>query len=116
MNRQGTDLRRRQQEPRSDLRHYKQAHEPAPREQPERQVVPERHERKHEHGRHEPVPPAAKGDVDVARDPEVVGAVPGAPEAERGVVVRHAAHHVLWGVDAVGEGPEAEEAPWDEEL
>lgn len=55
-------------------------------------------------------------DVDVADDPAVEGAVPGAPEGEAGVVVGDAADHVLWGIDAVDEGPEAEEAPGDEKL
>ena len=59
---------------------------------------------------------AAEGNVDVADDPAVVGAVPAAPEGKGRVVVRHAADHVLWWVDAVHKGPETEEAPGDEEL
>ena len=55
-------------------------------------------------------------DVDVADDPAVEGAVPGTPEGEGGVVVGHAADHVLGRVDGVEEGPEAEETPWDEEF
>lgn len=42
--------------------------------------------------------------------------MPAAPESEGGVVVRHAADHILGGVDAVEERPEAEEAPGDEEF
>ena len=59
---------------------------------------------------------AAEGDVDVAGDPAVKGAVPGAPEGEGRVVVRHAAEHVLGRVDVVDQRPEAEEAPGDQQL
>lgn len=59
---------------------------------------------------------AAEGDVEIADGPAVEGAVPAAPEGEGGVVVGHAPDHVLGRVDAVGEGPEAEEAPGEEEL
>ena len=109
-------LRRGEEVPRRNLGHDEEADEPAPREELEREVVPERDEREDEDGGEDAVARAAERDVDVARDPEVVGPVPGAPEAERGVVVRHAADHVLWRVDPVGQCPEAEEAPWDEEL
>ena len=78
--------------------------------------MPERNEREHQGRCDDAVACAPKRDVDVARDPEVVGPVPRAPEAKRRVVVRHAAHHVFWRVDPVGQCPEAEEAPWDEEL
>ena len=78
--------------------------------------MPERDEGEDEHGGEEQVLRAPERDVDVADDPEVVAPVPRAPEAERRVVVRHAAHHVLRRVDAVRERPEAEEAPRDEEL
>ena len=59
---------------------------------------------------------AANRDVEVAYDPAIEGAVPGTPECEGGVVIRHAAGHVLWGVDAVDQSPETEEAPRDKEL
>lgn len=78
--------------------------------------MPQRHEREDKYGRDEAVLRAPEGDIDVSRDPKVVAPVPGAPEAERGVVVRHAAHHVLRGVDPGHEGPETKEAPRDEEL
>ena len=47
-------------------------------------------------GCHDP-PRAAERDVEVMHDQEVVRAVPCVPEAERRVVVCHAAHHVLGG-------------------
>lgn len=59
---------------------------------------------------------AAEGDVEVADDPAVEGAVPGAPESEGGVVVGYAAGHVLGRVDAVYQRPETEEAPGDEQF
>ena len=59
---------------------------------------------------------AAHGDVDVADEPAVEGAVPAAPEGEGGVVVGHTSDNVFGGVDVVGEGPEAEEAPGEQEL
>jgi len=55
---------------------------------------------------------AAHGNVDIAHDPAVEAAVPAAPESERAVAVGDAADHVFWRVDAVDQGPEAEEAPW----
>ena len=91
---------RRQKVSREQFGCNKQADEPAPREQFEAQVVPKRDEGKDEHECEHAVARAAERDVYVARDPEVVGAVPCAPEAKRGVVVRHAAHHVFRGVDA----------------
>lgn len=57
---------------------------------------------------------AAERDVEVADDPTVERAVPGAPEGKGGVVVGYAAGHVLGRVDAVYQRPEAEEAPRDE--
>lgn len=42
--------------------------------------------------------------------------MPAAPERNSGGVVREAAEHVLRGVNAVDEGPEAEEAPGEEQL
>lgn len=59
---------------------------------------------------------AAKRDVQIAYDPAVEGAVPGTPEGKCGVVIRHAARHVLRWIDAVDQRPKAEEAPRDEEL
>lgn len=58
----------------------------------------------------------AQGDVDVAQRPAVEAAVPAAPERQRAVVVGDAAHHVLGRVDAVGEGPEPEEPPRQQQL
>ena len=111
-----THLRGGQQRARGELGEDEAAREPAPREEAEGEVVPERDEREDEHDGARAVARAAERHVDVARDPEVVAPVPRAPEAERRVVVRHAAHHVLRRVDAVRERPEAEEAPRDEEL
>lgn len=59
---------------------------------------------------------AAQRDVDVAHDPAVEGAVPAAPEGEGGVVVAHAADHVLGRVGAVEQGPQPEEAPRQQQL
>ena len=59
---------------------------------------------------------ATHWDVNVANEPAVKAAVPAAPEGEGGVIVRHAANDVLRRVDAVNEGPPAEETPGEEEL
>lgn len=58
----------------------------------------------------------AERDVQVPQTPLVEGAVPAAPELHNAVVIAHAAHHVLGRVDAVEEGPEAEEAPRDQQF
>lgn len=58
----------------------------------------------------------AEGYVHVAQEPLVEGAVPGAPEADGGEAVGDAADHVLGGVDAVEESPEAEESPGEQQL
>ena len=42
--------------------------------------------------------------------------MPGTPESKSRVVVGHTADHVFRRVDAVDEGPEAEEAPGEEEF
>lgn len=120
-------LARREGHPAQHLRQDEQRDEPAPHQQPEVDVVPQRDER--EHGQHvEDAAPARllgaaaaalgapERDVDVADDPAVVGAVPAAPEGQRAVVVRHAADHVLGWVDAVQQAPQAEEAPGEEQL
>ena len=97
--------------------------QPAPQQQLQVDVVPQGDER--EDGKHvedaaelarAAARTAAQGDVDVAHDPSVVAAVPGAPERQRRVIVAHAAHDVLGGIDAVDERPEPEEAPGDEQL
>lgn len=49
--------------------------------------------------------------VQVADHPFVEAAVPAAPEGDGGRVVGDAADHVLRRVDAVQQGPAAEEAP-----
>lgn len=59
---------------------------------------------------------AAHGDVDVADVPEIEAAVPAAPEGDGGGVVGETAEHVFGRVDTVDEGPETEEAPWEQEL
>ena len=58
----------------------------------------------------------AEGDVEIADDPAVEGAVPGAPEGEGGVVVGYAAGHVFRRVDTVYQRAETEEAPGDEQF
>ena len=58
----------------------------------------------------------AEGNVQVAHDPLIEGAVPGAPEADGGEAVGDAADHVLGRVDAIKEGPEAEESPGKQQL
>lgn len=62
-----------------------------------------------------PRPPTDR-DVDVPNDPTIEAAVPSPPEREGGVIIAHAADDVFGGVDAVEEGPEAEEAEWNQEL
>jgi hypothetical protein len=78
--------------------------------------VPQRDEREHPQRREEGSVRSAEGDVQIPDDPEVVAAVPGAPEPEDGIVVGHATDHVLGGHDPVEEGPEAEQPPREEEL
>ena len=58
----------------------------------------------------------AQRDVDVPQTPPVKRAVPGAPERQCAVVVADAPQHVLGRVDAVHERPEAEKAPWHQQL
>ena len=52
----------------------------------------------------------------VPDDPEIITSVPAPPEARSGVVIRHAPHHILRCVDAVGKSPQTEETPRDQEL
>lgn len=42
--------------------------------------------------------------------------MPASPKCDGGRVVRDAADHVFWCIDAVDKRPEAEETPWDEEF
>lgn len=58
----------------------------------------------------------AQRDEQVPQRPLVEAPMPAAPEVRDAVVVRHAADHVLGGVDAVEQRPEAEEAPRQQEL
>ena len=79
--------------------------------------MPERNERKyHQDASSCETPRAAEWDVEVTYDPEVVWAVPCAPEAERRVFVRHVAYHVLGRVHSVHECPQAEETPGEQQL
>ena len=67
--------------------------------------MPEGDKRKNQHAcRDEPMG-SAERNVDVAHDPEVERAVPGAPESEGRIVVCHAAHHVLGRVQPVHKRP-----------
>ena len=93
-----------------------QRNEPCPREQRERQVVPQGHKGEHEEHRGKQVVCAAHRDVDIPHDPQVVAAVPRAPKAHGRVVVEHGADHVLGRVDAVQQRPQPEHAPGKEQL
>ena len=116
-------LSRRKRHPRQHLWEDEQRDEPPPHQQPEIDVMPQRDEGEHREHVGDAANArllcaaaaalrAAQRYVDVADDPAVVGAVPGAPEGEGAVVVRHAADDVLGRIDAVEQGPEAEETPW----
>lgn len=113
-------LLRREGERGEDLRQHEQHDQPAPDQQAQVDVVPQCDEGEDGgevcHGADFAAAAAAERDVDVARHPAVEAAVPAAPEGQRGIVVADAAHHVLRRVDAVEEGPEAEEAPGEEEF
>jgi hypothetical protein len=114
-----------------DLGQDEQGDEPAPHQEPEVDVVPDRDKGEDGQGVGDTADPgpcalirsaaaaaAAATDrhVDVPDDPAVEAAVPAPPEREGRVVVAHAPDHVLRGVDAVEQGPEPEEAEGDEEL
>jgi hypothetical protein len=81
--------------------------------------MPQRHERedyciiKHSSDSGQPGPRVCtpEGNVDVADEEFVVTPVPAAPEGYCGRIIGQAADHVFWGVDAVDQGPEAEESP-----
>lgn len=75
--------------------------------------MPQRHKRKHDHHAADRPTRASKWDINVPHDPAIKATVPSTPEGGGGVVVAHAPQHVFWWVDAVEEGPETEEAPWD---
>lgn len=115
----------REQEAGDDLGHHEEHDEPAPDEQAQTNVVPQRDkgedEEKGRDGADGAAPAAGKvgaaeGHVDVADEPAVVGAVPCLPERLCGEVVGDAADHVLGRVDAVEQGPETEEAPGEEQF
>jgi hypothetical protein len=114
-----TYLCKRKKLPSCQFRQYKQTDEPAPREQLEREVVPERDECKDEQGGKSGVATATYGDVDVPRcqdrtslqhakggenvpdDPKIVASMPTPPEAQSRVIVGHASDHVLGRLYAV---------------
>lgn len=112
-----------------DFGQHEESDEPAPRQQAQADVVPERNKGEDhkeikqaagfcEHGVVGGAAPATASHrhVQVPHHPPVERAVPRAPEGERGVVVRRAADHVLGRIDAVDERPESEEAPRDEQF
>jgi len=107
----GTYQRRRDCLPRDDLRQDEQRREPAPRQEPRAQVMRKRNECEYEDAGSCEAPRPTKRDVQVPYDPEVVRAVPCAPETKRRVVICHAADHVLGRVQPVCECPQAEETP-----
>ena len=118
----------REQVPRQNFGKHEKRDQPPPDQKPELDVMPqrdEREDREHVHYRscRTPFPlrrasatAAAEGDVDVAHDPAVEAPVPAAPEGERGIIIGHATHHVFRRIDAVDEGPKAEEAPREQQL
>lgn len=58
----------------------------------------------------------AKRNVEIPNSPAIEGAMPTTPEGKGRIVVGHATNHVFRRVDAVNEGPEAEEAPRKEQF
>lgn len=107
-----------------DLRKYEERNEPAPHQQPKIDIMPQRDKSKDSQKVHNRSDSrkltsrtaATEGNVDVPHDPAIQGTMPATPESEGGVVVAHAADHVLWRIDAIEQRPEAKEAPGDEEL
>ena len=59
---------------------------------------------------------SSQRNVDITNDPPVEAPMPGSPERQCGVIVGHTSDDVLGWVNAVDQGPEAEETPWKEEL
>jgi len=114
----------REQITRDDLGQHEEHDQPSPDQEVERDVMPQRHEGEDggvvDGGAESGGPGARTGaserDVDVADEPAVEAAVPGAPEARGAGRVGDAPDHVLGRVDAVDGRPQAEEAPWQEEL
>ncbi|KAH3667420.1 hypothetical protein OGAPHI_003069 [Ogataea philodendri] len=93
-----------------------QHHEPAPDQQSELDIVPNGDKREHRQRSKNPALRASKWHVHVSDDPLIVRAVPGTPELHRGVVVVHASNHIFRGVDAVAQGPESKQSPWNQQL
>lgn len=109
---------------RYNLRQHEKHNQPAPHQQIKTDVVPERDEREYRQiiqnascdakaAAHAGAP---ERNVEVADQPFVEAAVPGAPEGDGGGVVGDAADHVLRRVDAVHERPEAEQPPWEQQF
>lgn len=55
---------------------------------------------------------ATKRNVYVSHNPAVEATVPPSPESGDGIVVAHAANHVLGRIDTVKERPQSEKPPW----
>lgn len=54
--------------------------------------------------------------VNIADEPAVIRAMPGAPKELRAVVIAHASNHVLRRVNAIHQRPKAEHAPGKKKL
>ena len=51
-------------------------------------------------------------EVQLPDHPEIITSVPALPKTKRRIIIRHTPNHVFWWIDAICEGPQAEESPW----
>lgn len=108
----------------SPFRHHEDNNEPAPNEEAKLDVVPKGNKRENEEvcddrsSRRYPTAERRTTEryVNIADEPAVIRAVPGAPKELRAVVVAHASDHVLWRVDSIHQRPKAEHAPGKKQL
>jgi hypothetical protein len=119
-----------------EFRKNEQADEPAPCQEMESEVMPQRYECKHKNRVENDTSCPTKWDVDIPSGrrirtseqmvniqlwalpdyPEIVAAMPASPEPERGVIICHTSHHVLGWVYTVHECPQPKESPRYQEL
>jgi hypothetical protein len=78
--------------------------------------MPKRHKGEDNEHIHDRAFTSAEGNINVSNYPAVERAVPGSPEGEGGVIVGHAAEHVLGSLDTICHRPKTEETPWNEQL
>lgn len=113
-------LLRRKRQRHQHLGRHKQRNQPPPHQQLQINIMPQRHKRKHSqkvsHSPNFPPSTPSQRNINIPHNKPIETPMPPPPKRQRRIIITHTANHIFRRIDAVDEGPETEEAPWNEEF